>query len=181
MPSRNVYDSVSPGNVFTRVKPLYDTKTPFGIMYYLNGAASAWPVSAIEQVKLWTPYSLGVDVNAEGIGDVLDVERYDATPEMAPSWLLERRSDPAQVIPPGVYCNKSTWPAVITEVNLAGINHPPYFISDPTGVLHLVPGSAATQWAWMAGYDVSTTSETWPWPDPPVVQPYNRSLLLIGE
>jgi hypothetical protein len=37
-------------------------------------------------------------------------------------------------------------------------SHVHYWIADPTGVPHIVPGSRATQWYWGKGYDVSTAS-----------------------
>jgi len=37
-------------------------------------------------------------------------------------------------------------------------SHVRWWIADPTGVPHLVPGSSATQWYWGSGYDISTAS-----------------------
>ncbi|HEV3289149.1 MAG TPA: hypothetical protein VG123_09155, partial [Streptosporangiaceae bacterium] len=33
-----------------------------------------------------------------------------------------------------------------------------YWIADPTGVQHMVPGAAATQWYWGANIDISVAS-----------------------
>jgi hypothetical protein len=33
-----------------------------------------------------------------------------------------------------------------------------WWIADPTGVPHIVPGSDATQWFWGANYDISTAT-----------------------
>jgi hypothetical protein len=33
-----------------------------------------------------------------------------------------------------------------------------YWIADPTGVPHVLPGSMATQWYWGPGYDISTAN-----------------------
>jgi hypothetical protein len=34
--------------------------------------------------------------------------------------------------------------------------HVKYWIADPTGTPHILPGAAATQWYWGANYDIST-------------------------
>jgi hypothetical protein len=36
--------------------------------------------------------------------------------------------------------------------------HVKYWIADPTGVPHVVPGSSATQWYWGKSYDISTAN-----------------------
>ena len=33
-----------------------------------------------------------------------------------------------------------------------------YWIADPTGVPHMVPGANATQWYWGQSYDISTAN-----------------------
>ena len=33
--------------------------------------------------------------------------------------------------------------------------HVKYWIADPTGTPHIVPGASATQWFWGSSYDIS--------------------------
>ena len=58
------------------------------------------------------------------------------------------------------------WPAVQAAVAAARIAPPHYWIADYTGVAHLVPGSAATQWTDAGPYDVSETDGVWHQPQP---------------
>jgi hypothetical protein len=37
-------------------------------------------------------------------------------------------------------------------------SHVRWWIADPTGVPHQVPGASATQWSWGQSYDISTAS-----------------------
>jgi hypothetical protein len=60
-----------------------------------------------------------------------------------------------------VYTMLSDWPAV--QGSVAGLpswmqSHVRYWIADPTGVPHVVPGSSATQWYWGSNYDISTAN-----------------------
>ena len=100
---------------------------------------------------------LWIDVTAEAWQEcsILDVETFDATPADVPAWVKRRidsRDGPARI-----YCNISTWPAVRSEV-LHGLDWAyrrqiRYWIANPTGVAHLVPGSAACQYEWAGGFD----------------------------
>jgi hypothetical protein len=66
-------------------------------------------------------------------GHVLDVERGDAEPVEAPSWVKMRRAAGAD---PTIYCNASTWPAVRAAFAAANVAEPHYWIAkydgDPT-------------------------------------------------
>jgi hypothetical protein len=37
-------------------------------------------------------------------------------------------------------------------------SHVRWWIADPTGVPHVVPGSSATQWYWGSNYDITTAT-----------------------
>jgi hypothetical protein len=37
-------------------------------------------------------------------------------------------------------------------------SHVKYWIADPTGYEHIVPGSSATQWYWGQNYDISSVA-----------------------
>lgn len=164
MPSLPLYDGVNPQNVFNVVAGLLKQKAPFGIMAYLTGGSGVqWATDAIMTAKMMTPYVMGIDQHNEGVGDLLDVERGAAGVPDIVGWLEHRRSL-THNIDPGIYVAKDNgWVDAITAVKQAGIRMPPWFIADATGELHLVPGSSATQWAFMGAYDVSITSSKWPW------------------
>jgi hypothetical protein len=91
---------------------------------------------------------------------VLDVEPGDATPQQAATWAGQRLDDHprGQAV---IYTMLSDWTA--TKTAIAGLpawqqHDIRYWIADPTGTPHLVPGSSATQWYWGTSYDISTVS-----------------------
>jgi hypothetical protein len=140
---------------------IYDSVIPSAIpgnglmATYATGpyAASAGQVAG--RSVMWIDV-YGTDYNASA----LDVEPSDATPQMAASWAYHRLSEfPKQVA--HIYTNISEWPAVQAAcATLPGWmqGHIHWWIADPTGVPHLVPGSQATQWYWGQNYDISTAA-----------------------
>lgn len=88
----------------------------------------------------------------------LDVEPGDATPSVAAQWAWHKlRATPGSVA--RIYTMISEWPAV--KAAIGGLpqrmrTHVRYWIADPTGVPHIVPGASATQWYWGKHYDIST-------------------------
>ena len=138
------YDSVTPNEI------------PSGniVATYADGPFAVQPsqVSGAKWV-LWIDVN-GSDPNAE----VLDVEPGDATPSTAASWAQARLT----LHPNGyavVYTMLSEWPAVqqaIGTLPQSMQSHVRYWIADPTGVPHVVPGASATQWDWGQDYDIST-------------------------
>jgi hypothetical protein len=88
---------------------------------------------------------------------VLDIEPGAATPEQAASWTWQRlHAHPDAVA--RLYCNQSQWPAVqasVASLPASMRSHIRWWIADPTGVAHLVPGSDATQYYWGSTYDIS--------------------------
>lgn len=88
-----------------------------------------------------------------------DIEKGDGTAESWGTWALKQRANGAQY---GAYCNKNTWPSVITVAAKLGLIDVPYFIADPEGnTEHLVPGSVQTQWGFDGTYDVSYPEPEW--------------------
>jgi hypothetical protein len=139
-----IYDSVSPSSV------------PAGqpVATYADGpyAASAGQVAGHGKV-MWIDTN-GSDTKASA----LDVEPGDATPAAAAQWVHDKLT--AQ---PGatavVYTMKSEWPQVKAAIGAlpSGMqSHVKYWIADPTGTPHMVPGASATQWDWGSSYDTST-------------------------
>jgi hypothetical protein len=148
----------------THAKPyqIWDSVTPSSLpsgkpaAVYANGAyaTSASQVSGHKSV-LW------IDTNGSNPGaNVLDVEPGDATPAAAAAWAQQRLvHHPDQVAI--IYTMLSSWQAVkdhVAHLPKAQQDNVRYWIADPTGVDHIVPGADATQWYWGPSTDVSTAS-----------------------
>ena len=146
---------------------MYDSTDPAGIPHgatvaalYHNGRFAATPAEARQfPVHLW------IDVlgTAPDACSILDIETGDATPETVLAWVPARLA----ALPGShcrLYCNLSTWPAVkravaqLTSAERAAVM---YWVANPTGVAHLVPGSAATQYLWTPGFDESVFAPGW--------------------
>lgn len=140
----------------------YDSVTPSAIpanqmvATYANGSYAIPPAQVAGRGKvLWIDVT-GFDYAAA----VLDVEPGDATPSQAADWARHKLS----ANPNGlarIYTMQSEWPAVQAAVATLPPqmrSHVRYWIADPTGYPHLVPGSDATQWYWGQGYDISTAT-----------------------
>lgn len=145
----------SPYLVYDSVKP---EKLPHGkaAAVYANGnyAASSSQMRGRGSV-LW------IDTNgSDPRADVLDVEPGDATPYGAAQWVQHRLSAQPQSVAI-VYTMRSQWQAVKDNVaHLPGWMQSKvrYWIADPTGVPHVVPGSNATQWYWGNSFDITTAN-----------------------
>jgi len=141
-----VYDSVTPGTL----------PSSQAAAVYADGAyaASASQMSGHHSV-LW------IDTNGSvPNANVLDVEPGDATPSGAATWVQSHLSKQPNSVAI-VYTMRSDWSAVQSAIG--GLpsweqGHVRYWIADPTGVPHVVPGSAATQWYWGSNYDISTAN-----------------------
>jgi hypothetical protein len=144
---------------------IYDSTTPsvihgnHQIATYANGAYAASPSSVAGRGHV-----LWIDTNgSDPKADALDVEPGDATPAGAAAWVQTKlNADHNHVAI--VYTMKSQWQAV--KDNVATLPHwmqdkVRYWIADPTGVDHVVPGSNATQWFWGTGsqnWDITTAN-----------------------
>jgi hypothetical protein len=145
----------SPYLIYDSVKP---EKLPHdkAAAVYANGnyAASSSQMRGRDSV-LW------IDTNGSDPGaDVLDVEPGDATPYGAAQWVQHRLSSQPNSVAI-VYTMRSQWQAVKDNVaHLPGWMQSKvrYWIADPTGVPHVVPGSNATQWYWGDSFDVTTAN-----------------------
>jgi hypothetical protein len=99
---------------------------------------------------------LWIDVNgSDPSANVLDVEPGDATAAGAAAWVSTKlTANPSATAI--IYTFIDEWPSVIDEIDTLPSSmqsHVKYWISDPTGVPHIVQGAAATQWAWGSEYD----------------------------
>jgi hypothetical protein len=139
---------------------IYDSVTPQAIppgepvATYATGGYAV-PASAVagRSLVLWID-TRGTDPAAQA----LDVEPGDATPAVAAAWASQRLTEfPNRVA--RIYTMISEWPAVKAAVATLPAqmqSHVHYWIADPTGVPHVVPGSMATQWYWGPHWDIST-------------------------
>ena len=141
---------------------IWDSVTPSSLpaghaaAVYANGAyaTSASRVGRHNSV-LW------IDTNGSNPGaNVLDVEPGDATPAAAAAWAQQRLvKHPNSVAI--IYTMLSSWQAVkdhVAHLPKSQQDNVRYWIADPTGVDHIVPGASATQWYWGPSTDVSTAS-----------------------
>ena len=139
---------------------IYDSVTASSIpaganaAVYADGSYQATTASvAGHQHVLW------IDTNGSRTSaNALDVEPGDATPAAAATWVKAKltATPHATAI---VYTFKSDWApttAAIHTLPAAMQSHVKYWIADPTGTPHILPGAAATQWYWGANYDISS-------------------------
>lgn len=97
-------------------------------------------------------------------GQVLDVERGDATPAQAPAWVVARR---AVGVDPSVYCSLAVWDEVKAAFAGAGVVEPHYWIAAyPGNGPNLYPGSVAHQYRDTGpngeNVDMSVVADFWP-------------------
>jgi hypothetical protein len=140
----------------------YDSTTPsqipagqHEIATYANGAYAVSPSQVSGKQVLW------VDTNgSDPSANVLDVEPGDATPAQAAQWVQQRETQhPGQLAV--VYTMMSDWGAA--QQAISALPHSMqanvrWWIADPTGTPHIVPGATATQWYWGPSYDISSAN-----------------------
>jgi hypothetical protein len=143
---------------------IWDSVTPSSLpaghaaAVYANGAYAASPAQvAGHKTLLW------IDTNGTNPGaNVLDVEPGDATPAGAAAWAQQRlATHPGSVAI--IYTMLSQWQQVknhVAHLPRAQQANVRYWIADPTGVDHIVPGASATQWYWGQNTDISTATPT---------------------
>jgi len=142
---------------------------PVGGDLYAGYIGGSWPdASAIAQ-RFPTKTVVRIAVQAdENDGVVLDVEKGDATPAQAVDWVLHRR---AAHVDPTVYCNTSTWPAVVAAFQARKVGLPHWwaaaYVNDPSKRPTSLPaGAIALQWYDFGRYDASIVADYWPGVDP---------------
>jgi len=99
-------------------------------------------------------------VGTDPAADVVDVEPGCVAPAAVPASVTQRLT-----AHPGalaiIYTTIGEWATVRAEI--AGLPaamraQVRWWIADPTGYAHVVPGSDATQWYWGSSYDISTAT-----------------------
>jgi hypothetical protein len=139
---------------------IWDSVTPSSLpaghaaAVYVNGAyATSYNQVRNHKSVLW------IDTNGSNYGaTVLDVEPGDATPALAAAWAQQRlvRHPHSVAI---IYTMLSSWQSVkdhVAHLPKSQQDNVRYWIADPTGVDHIVPGASATQWYWGSSTDIST-------------------------
>jgi hypothetical protein len=153
--TRGTSASSGPSKPYT----FYDSTTPQAVpagaevAVYATGAVPT-PTSAVagRSNVLWID-TLGTDPGAQ----IIDVEPGCASPSQVPGW-VSSRLDKYKGQVAIVYTTLSEWSEV--QADVASLpswmrSRIRWWIADPTGVPHIVPGSQATQWDWGSSYDIS--------------------------
>lgn len=153
--SRIFYDSVTAGRI---------PKDAVGVIGYDDGLYK-WSVSD------WALFPHAVHVHiavfaSTNSGQVLDVERYDASPDQAPGWVTMRRH---AGVDPTVYMNMSTWPAVRSAFINQKVPEPHYWVAQYDNVQQIPAGAIGKQYYNndALGYDMSVIADFWPGVDAP--------------
>ncbi len=150
--TRQASSSSQPTTIYDSVSP---TAIPSGqtVATYADGPYQATSASVADRGNV-----LWIDTNgSDPSANALDVEPGDATPAQAASWVSAKltATPSATAI---VYTFQSDWSAVQDSINTLPSSmqsHVKYWIADPTGTPHIVPGAAATQWYWGPNYDIT--------------------------
>jgi hypothetical protein len=139
---------------------MYDSATPQDVpagqvvATYADGAHPDYPTQVTDAKQVLWIDILGTDPSA----NVLDIEPGCATPSQAPGWVESRlTADPNSVAI--LYSSISEWSqvqAAVSSLPSSMQSRIRWWIADPTGSPHIVPGSDATQWYWGPNYDIST-------------------------
>ena len=138
---------------------IYDSTSPSSIpagqhaAVYADGAYQASTTSVQGHGNVLWIDTNGTDTHASA----LDVEPGDATPASAAQWVNAKLTATPHT-DAIVYTFKSDWTAVQDSINALPAweqSHVKYWIADPTGTPHIVPGAAATQWYWGPSYDIT--------------------------
>ena len=89
---------------------------------YRNGLYAADPnhLNTLFPLNRYVHVWIDVDGSHPESAQVLDVERFDATPEQAPGWVIARRKVVHTSLPT-VYCDRDTLPHVLAECAAEGL------------------------------------------------------------
>jgi hypothetical protein len=141
---------------------IYDSVTPTAIPAHHEVATYATGGYAVSPTQVaGRRHVLWIDTTgSDYMANALDVEPGDATPQMAANWAYHRLAqDPKRIAV--IYTMQSEWPAcqqAVASLSAKMRYHIRWWIADPTGVPHILPGASATQWYWGQHYDITTAS-----------------------
>jgi hypothetical protein len=139
---------------------IYDSLIPYEIPaghIVATYADGPYPASAAEVAGAIRVFWIDIEAT-DTAAQVIDVEPGDASPLAAANWArVKLAADPAATAI--IYTSRSEWGLVQAEVAALPAwmqKQIRWWIADPTGYPHIVPGSQATQWYWGPKYDIST-------------------------
>jgi hypothetical protein len=141
---------------------MYDSVIPSAIpAHHVAAAYATGPYTASPSQLAGKGPVVWIDtIGSDPAASALDVEPGDATPQIAATWARNRLSSRPHAVA-RIYTMISEWPAVkaaVAALPQGMQSRIRWWIADPTGVAHLVPGSDATQWYWGTSYDISTAT-----------------------
>jgi hypothetical protein len=139
---------------------VYDSVTPSAIPAGAHVATYADGGYAVPAAQVASRgHVTWIDTNgSDPRAAALDVEPGDATPAGAATWAWHKLHDAANSVAI-IYTMRSEWAATQAAVATlpASMQHQVrWWIADPTGAPHIVPGADATQWYWGHSYDITT-------------------------
>jgi hypothetical protein len=162
---RTMYDAVEPGNI-----PAGATM----VAGYVDGAYANVPA-----MRARFPHARVVTIAVKRTtrAMVADVEQGDLSPEDAVFWCTHTMADtPNDELT--VYCNTSTWPAVVEAFKLAGVTLPQWWAAHYDDVATLPAGAVAKQYKTTSGWDESVVANYWPGVDPKPAPPAKPKVSL---
>lgn len=150
---RLMADAIRPRNI-----PGYFNQPDRLVAPYIDGLYK-WPAAQLRRFS--EAVQVTITVFGDPAADVGDTENGDLTPEGFAKWLKDRvdRGERWHAL----YSSRDTKPLVDQAVIAIGLDPRIYgwWAADPTGQPHLVPGSDATQFDWLVGYDISVVTRRW--------------------
>lgn len=156
---RTMYDGITPDRL------------PAGGQLYASYVDGRWP--NYHQLRHLFPHAVLVSICVDPThnAQVLDVERFDATPEQAPGWAARQRGR-GQV--PTVYSNTSTWPAIKAAFHAQHVPLPEWWAANYDDGPDLPVEAVAVQYRSTPGYDQSVVRDYWPGVDPAPPPPHPK-------
>lgn len=141
---------------------MYDSVLPSAlpanqvVATYQAGGYAVSPSQVVGHKSVLWIDTTGYDYNAS----ILDIEPGAAPLSSVEQWVWHRlHAHPTAVA--RLYSSQAEWPAVqaaVAPLPASMRSQIRWWIADPTGTPHLVPGSDATQWYWGSTYDISTVT-----------------------
>jgi len=140
----------------------YDSTVPSQIPASQQIAAYADGAYKVERSSVSNPAQvIWIDINGgDANANALDVEPGDASPSQVAAWVRHRLTAHPDSIAI-VYTMRSDWTAAKASVATLPAwmqARVKWWIADPTGKAHIVPGSQATQWYWGDDYDINSAT-----------------------
>jgi hypothetical protein len=148
---RTMFDAITPGLI---------PDGPPMVAGYVNGW---WPSYAELVSRFPAAVHVSIAVNTSADAQVLDCETGDATPDECPGWAARQT---ARGQTPTIYCNTTTWPAVVAAFTAQGVPVPLWWAAQYDDTPRMYPGAVAKQHTNTPGYDVSIVADYWPGIDP---------------